>query len=107
MVYDLRIYTFMPGTQSAWLEMYDTQAHPIQAKYLGKPVAFMVTEVGPLNQALVLWAYESLAEYETKRNAMKADPAWQAYVKSSGEAGYTQSQESRILRSASLASVAA
>lgn len=100
MIYDLRIYTFLPGQQRAWLNMYEQNAYPIQIRHLGTPVVFMVSEVGPLNQAIHLWAYEDLADYERRRTAMQEDPEWQAYVKMSAEAGHTQQQESRILRSA-------
>jgi hypothetical protein len=100
MIFDMRIYTFLPGQQSAWLAMYEQHAHPIQVRHLGKAVIFAVTEVGPLNQAIHVWAYANMAEYESKRHAMQQDPEWQAYVKMSGEAGHTQHQESRILRSA-------
>ena len=98
MIYDLRIYTFNPGKQSAWLAMYEQHAHPIQVKHLGKPVVFTTTEVGPLNQAVHLWAYADMADYEKKRAAMQQDPAWHAYLKLSAEAGHTQAQENRLLR---------
>ena len=101
MIFDLRIYTFKPGKQSAWLAMYEKHAYPIQLRYLGKPVVFTVTEVGPLNQVVHLWAYADQAERERKRNAMQQDPEWQAYLKMNTEAGYMDHMENRILRSTS------
>src|ERR1019366_1864756 len=97
MIFDLRIYTFKPGLQNAWLAMYEKLAYPIQLRYLGKPVVFTTTEVGPLNQVVHLWAYADQAERE--RNAMQQDPQWHACVKMNTEAGYEDHRENRILRS--------
>jgi len=99
MIFDLRIYTFKPGMQNAWLAMYEKNAYPIQVRYLGKPVVFTTTEVGPLNQVVHLWAYADQAERESKRNALQQDPGWQAYLKMNTEAGYMDHMENRILRS--------
>lgn len=103
MIYDLRIYTFHPGKINAWLKVYEQYAYPVQVKYLGKPVVFTTTEVGPLNQAIHLWAYESQADRETRRNAMVADPAWPEYLRRSAELGAVQHQENRILKPTSFA----
>jgi hypothetical protein len=97
MIFDLRIYTFKPGMQTAWLAMYEKHAYPIQLRYLGKPVVFTTTEVGPLNQVIHLWAYADQAERERKRNAMQQDPEWQTYIKMNTEAGYMEHMENRIL----------
>ncbi len=99
MIFDLRIYTIRPGKQNAWLAMYEKHAYPVQVRSLGKPVMFSTTEIGPLNQAIHLWAYTDVAERENKRGAMQQDAQWQAYLKMSAEAGYLQHQENRILRS--------
>jgi hypothetical protein len=101
MIFDLRIYTFKPGAQNAWLAMYEKHAYPIQLRYLGKPVVFTTTEVGPLNQVIHLWAYADQAERERKRNALQQDPGWQTYLKMNTEAGYMEHMENRILRSTS------
>jgi NIPSNAP len=101
MIFDLRIYTIKAGKLGAWLAMYEKHAFPIQVRHLGKPVMFATTEVGPLNQAIHLWAYASQAEREAKRGAMEKDPEWLAFRKISGEAGYMDTQENRILKSVS------
>ena len=101
MIFDLRIYTFKPGMHGAWLAMYEKHAYPIQQRYLGKPVVFTTTEVGPLNQVIHLWAYADMGERERKRDAMQQDPEWQAYLKMNAEAGYQVHMENRILRSTS------
>jgi hypothetical protein len=101
MIFDLRIYTIHPGKMGAWLKLYEEFAYPTQQKYLGKPVAFTTTEVGPLNQVIHLWKFESHGEREQKRATMMADPAFQTYLKKSAELGAVASQENRILKSTS------
>ena len=100
MIFDLRMYTFKTGMQNAWLAMYEKHGYPIQVSYLGKPVVFTTTEVGPLNQAVHLWGYADQAERERKRNTLQQDPKWQAYLKMNAEAGYIEHMENRILSSA-------
>ncbi len=101
MIFDLRIYTLHPHKAAEWLKVYEQYAYPIQVKHLGKPVLFSVTEVGPLNQAIHVWKYESQAEREAKRAAMAKDPDWQAYIKRSTELAAFISQENRLLKSTS------
>ena len=101
MIFDLRIYTIKNGKLNAWLALYEKHAYPIQLRYLGKPVMFSTSEIGPLNQVVHLWAYADLAEREKKRNAMQEDPEWGVYLKLNAETAYIQEQENRILRSTS------
>ena len=101
MIFDLRIYTLQPSKAVAWVKLYEEQAYQIQVKYLGEPVLFATTEIGPLNQAIHVWKYESHGDRETKRNAMAQDPAWRAYLQKSGELAAVVSQENRLMKSTS------
>lgn len=101
MIFDLRIYTMHPGKTAAWLKLYEQMAFPVQRKYLGDPVVVATSEVGPLNQVVHMWKYESMADREKRREALAADPAWPEYLKKSAELGTVQSQENRILKAAS------
>jgi len=98
MIFDLRIYTLHPNKAGEWLKVYEQHAYPIQVKYLGKPVLFSTTEVGPLNQAIHVWKYDSQADRENKRAAMAKDPEWHSYLKKSAELGAIAAQENRILK---------
>ena len=97
MIYDMRIYTCRPGTVPAQLELYRQHGYATQVKHLGKPVLYGVTETGPINTYVHVWAYESAADREKRRAAMQADPDWQAFLKQTREAGYLIGQENRIL----------
>lgn len=97
MIYDLRTYTCRPGTLQAHLELYGEHGYHLQKRHLGTPLVYAVTETGPLNSIVHLWAFESAADRETRRAAMEADPEWASYRRRSREAGYLASQENRLL----------
>ncbi|MSP98449.1 MAG: NIPSNAP family protein [Betaproteobacteria bacterium] len=101
MIFDLRIYTMHHGKTAAWLKNYQELGLPLQRKYLGDPVMFSTTEVGPLNQVVHLWKFESMGDREKRREAIAADPAWGEYLKRSLELGAVMSQENRILKATS------
>jgi len=100
MIYDMRIYTCKPGTVPLQLELYKEHGYGPQTRHLGKPALYGVTETGPSNTYVHVWAYESAADREQRRAAMAADPDWQAFLKKSREAGYLVAQENRILTAA-------
>lgn len=105
MIFDLRIYTMYAGKAAAWLKMYEQYGLPVQRKFLGEPVIFSTTEVGPLNQVIHLWKYDSQADREKRRETMAADPAWGEFLKRSAEMGAIMSQENRILKPTSFSSL--
>lgn len=97
MIFDHRTYTVRPGTMAKHLELYEKHGKAPQERHLGKPVLYGVTETGPLNTYVHVWAYQEAADRAARRAAMQADPEWQAYLKMSAEAGYLTHQENRIL----------
>src|SRR5690606_41445025 len=102
MLLDVRTYTCRPGTIKLQLELYEQHGLTPQKRHLGEPVAFLVTETGPLNTYMATWACESAADGERKRAAMQADPDWRADLKKSAEAGCLGAQEKRLMRRAAL-----
>ena len=81
MIVDHRTYTLRPGALPEYMAKYEQQALKIQMKHLGRLVGYWFTEIGPLNQIVHVWAYESLAERDERRAKMAADPEWQAWLK--------------------------
>ena len=79
MIFDHRMYTMRPNRVAAFLATYERVALPLQRKYLGEPYGFFVTDIGPLSRIVHLWQYESIADRQTRRDAMEADPAWHEY----------------------------
>jgi len=100
-IFDLRIYTLHNNKFAAWLKLYEEHGHPAQVKHCGEPVFYATSEVGELNQVVHVWKYASQADREKRRDALMADPAFQAYLQKSRELGAHQRQECRILKSTS------
>lgn len=105
MLLDVRTYTCRPGTIKLQLELYEKYGFEPQKRHLGEPFAYLITETGPINSFIHIWAYENADDREKKRAAMQADPDWQAYIKKSGEAGYLDSQANQLMTPASFAPI--
>jgi hypothetical protein len=101
MIVEQRTYTLKPLRTRDFLQLYERAALPLQKKYLGHLVGFFVSEVGPLNQVVHLWAFDSLAERERRRKEMEADPGWPGYVSALRELDVILEQETKMLRSVS------
>lgn len=98
MIVDLRIYTCKPNYLADFVALYKEHAWPLQQKYLGNCIGWYTTAEGTLNQVVHMWAYESQADRERRRDAMAADPAWQGYLARAKEAGYLVSMENRLVK---------
>ena len=98
MIVDLRIYTCVPNRLADFVALYEREAWPIQRKYLENCLGWYTTVEGALNTVVHLWGYADQGDRERRRAAMAADPAWQAYLKKAGEAGYLVKMENRIIR---------
>lgn len=101
MLFDMRTYTCRPGTMKAHLSLYEEEGFPTQRRHLGDPVLYGITETGPQNSYVHVWAYASAQDRADRRAAMQADPAWSAYLKRSAEVSYLIGQENRLLVPAS------
>ena len=100
MILDLRIYTTRPGRTADFVKIYKDLGWELQQKYLGRCVAWTTTAEGQLNQIVHIWAYESQADRETRRNAMAADPGWTAYLAAVAKADVLVNMENRLLKPA-------
>lgn len=98
MVIDHRTYDLYPGRGTPWIADYGKIALPIQQRLLGQFVLFAVTECGPINQAVFMWAYESLGDRDRKRAAMATDPEWQAFGRHTNEYLPLKQQTTMILK---------
>lgn len=98
MLFDMRTYTCRPGTVKAHLALYEREGFPVQRRHLGEPLLYALTETGPQNSYVHIWAFTSAQDRAERRAAMQADPDWIAYLKRSAEAGYLVAQENRLLQ---------
>ena len=77
MIYELRIYTCIPGRLPNLLKRFENHTLELWKKHAIRPAGFWTVLVGDGNHDLYyLLAWESLAEREQKWNAFMADPVW-------------------------------
>ncbi len=98
MFVDHRTYDFYPGKMQLWLDAYRDIGLPVQQRLLGQLLLFAVTECGPINQAVFLWAYASLGDRDRRRSQMAGDPGWAEFQKAVGSAGALKQQTTMVLR---------
>jgi NIPSNAP len=98
MVIDHRTYDFHPGKMNIWLDAYRDHGLPVQKKHLGQFVFMGTTEIGPINQVVFMWAYESLAARARRRAEMDKDPAWAEFRKITAPHAPLKQQTNMILK---------
>ncbi|MGO4740699.1 NIPSNAP family protein [Bosea sp. 2KB_26] len=98
MIFDHRVYTARPNRLPDFLRLYEDVGLPMQRQYLGEPFGFFQTHIGELSRVVHLWKYDSLADREARRDAMEADPAWQAYRRQVVEADPLMDMRNQILK---------
>jgi hypothetical protein len=74
MIYEVRTYTLKPGNVPTF-EANFAAALPYREKY-SKLAAFWHTDIGPLNQVIHVWPYESMDERTKIRAEAANDPNW-------------------------------
>lgn len=99
-IVDHRIYTIRLRKMGEFLEVFDRLAMPILMRTLGHPLGFWTCWVGPQNQFVHLWGYDSLADYEQRCRARDTDPDFAAYLSASEH--LIVAQETRLLRATEL-----
>lgn len=102
-VVDHRIYTIRLRKMGEFIEVFDRLAMPILLETLGTPLGFWTSWVGPQNQFVHLWAYESLADYERRCKARDTHPGFAAYLKASEH--LIVEQETRLIRAVDMLSI--
>ena len=102
---DHRIYTIRLRKMGEFIEVFDRLAMPILLQTLGHPLGFWTSQVGPLNQFVHLWGYDSLADYEQRSAKRDAHPEFGQYLAASEH--LIVAQETRLVRRASLGSLEA
>jgi NIPSNAP len=58
-VLDIRTYTIRPRGVPEFVRLWEEFMLPVALKHWGKPAAFYVSEIGPLNQVIHIWEFES------------------------------------------------
>lgn len=95
MIIEKRTYTLHPGALGEFLALYEAEGLALHQKYLPM-LGYFVSDIGPLNQIITLWGYESMAERDEKRAALYANPDWIAFGPKT--TGYIRTMENMILK---------
>ena len=80
MIVDVRTYTLVPRKLPRYVELFEQHALPVMRRHGLELLGYYVSQIGPLNQVVHLWRYDSLADMEQKRARRDADPAWGAFL---------------------------
>lgn len=102
MIIEKRTYTFHPGKVQEFLALYEREGLPLHTKYLPM-IGYFVSEIGTLNQVIIMWGYESMADRDTRRAALYADPEWIAFGPKTTP--FIQKMETAILRPTSFSPI--
>jgi len=76
MIYELRTYTVKPGTLGDMIKAASTISRDIRKDDYGKLEGYWSTEIGPLNQVLHMWSYNSFDERAKMRAELARNPRW-------------------------------
>jgi hypothetical protein len=103
MIVNIRTYTLVPRKQAKYLEIFEKRGLPVMKRHALELMGYYVSSIGPLNQVVHLWRYESLADMERKRAARDADPAWGEFL--SLTEGMILMQEDKVMRPTSFSPI--
>jgi hypothetical protein len=95
MVIDFRAYTLKVGTVQTFLELFEKEGLEPQKRVLGNFMGLYRTEIGNVNQIIMMFGYADAGERERRRAALYKDPAFAAYLKKARE--LIAAQEVRLL----------
>ncbi len=99
MIVDVRTYTLVPRKLPRYVELFEQHALPVMRRHGLELLGYYVSQIGPLNQVVHLWRYDSLADMEHKRASRDADPAWGAFLAMTE--GMVLMQDDKVMRPSS------
>ena len=81
MVIDFRQYTLRIGTVQTFLEMFEKEGLEPQKRILGNFMGLYRTEIGDVNQIIMMFGFADAGERERRRALLYKDPAFAIYLK--------------------------
>ncbi|MCH8236221.1 MAG: NIPSNAP family protein [Chloroflexi bacterium] len=76
MIYDMRTYDIAVGQVGKYMEAVEKVGLKVREDHGIKLAGWYYTDIGTLNRAVHIWAYEDYAHYEKARAAFRSDPGW-------------------------------
>jgi hypothetical protein len=80
MIIDFRAYTLKPGKVQAFMELFEREGLEPQRRICGNFIGIFRTEIGNINEIIMMFGYENAGERERRRALLFQDPAFQAFV---------------------------
>lgn len=85
MIVDFRQYTLKTGAVQAFMEMFQKEGLEPQQRIPGNFTGLYRTEIGDINQIVIMFGYADAGERERRRAALYKDSAFAAYLKKARE----------------------
>jgi len=79
-----------------YLELFESLAMPLMKDHGIELLGYYTSVVGPQNQLVHLWRYDSMADMEEKRAARNDDPRWTEFQQKTE--GLMLMQEDKIMK---------
>ncbi|MGI9421742.1 MAG: NIPSNAP family protein [Hyphomicrobiaceae bacterium] len=98
MIVNIRTYTLVPRKLPTYLKLFEDVALPVMQRHGLELMGYYTSVVGPQNQLVHLWRYDSLADMERKRAARDADAGWLEFQKQTE--GLVLMQEDKVMKPA-------
>lgn len=80
MIFEQRTYTLHPGKLEEYWKAYREGGVDLMAPMMPHLVGYFVSEVGPLNQVVILFRFNDFSERMAKLAEMNAIEGWQAHL---------------------------
>lgn len=95
-IFEMRTYTIKVGLLHDYLRLYHDEGFAIHCRSLGPATAWFYSDIGELNQVMMIWRYDSYAQREERRDKLGADPEWLAFIPKTR--AYIEKMENRIIK---------
>ncbi|MEO7938862.1 MAG: NIPSNAP family protein [Burkholderiaceae bacterium] len=80
MIVDYRAYTLQSGAAAKFIELFETEGLEPQIRILGNFLGIYRTEIGNINEIIMMFAFDDANERQRRRESLFKDPAFQVYL---------------------------
>ena len=80
MLIEIRSYRLKNGSVPEYLKVVGESGIAIQRKHLGNLIGYYSSEIGPINEIVHIWSFDSLEDRQARRMRLAADPQWQSFL---------------------------
>jgi hypothetical protein len=80
LVIDQRTYTLQIGAVHTFMELFEKEGLEPQVRILGNFMGLFRTEIGNINQIIMMFGYEDAGDRQRRRDRLYLDPAFQSYL---------------------------